>query len=295
MSRNGGWQEPNGPSATLASTHEDDNASRHAPALSGIPSASKGPGSYDVRAGAQSYSQIVGTVGGFAVTAVVLVFTIAPSKLAAHPSEFSMATGFLALGLVGCLLAAFSLAAIGAEREPTANLPAAVMYVGGATVIALTAILAAFEALASVLLPGSTELFALIVGGGALAGVAFNSFSVADAFYSGPDDPAWLATQWIDSRIKGDRVSLELTGVSAVAVAVAVGLHLAGVRISLSQHSANVLVIVGIVLAIAGPLSSLLRTRHPIAGHSKGLTAWEAWLIQAVTCGYLAFMIICLP
>ena len=106
---------------------------------------------YDVRKGSAAYASILGNMGAFVVTAVVLVFTIASShEPKGSRGSIGFAAALLVLALFSCLLGAFTFAAISAERKLTANLPAAALHAGVATAVGVVAVLAAFEVLASI-------------------------------------------------------------------------------------------------------------------------------------------------
>lgn len=111
---------------------------------------------YDLRRGASAYAPIIGAISGFVVPAVVLIFEIASSSdSTAHSAALGRSSALLVLGLIACLLSAFALAAIGAEGRLTANLTAATLYAGAATVIGVVAIIAAFEVLSEAFLPAT--------------------------------------------------------------------------------------------------------------------------------------------
>lgn len=107
-------------------------------------------GYYDSRAGASAYAPLVGTFGALAVTAIVVLFS---TSKALSPTQLALATGLLAVGVFGSLAGSFGLAAIGAEQDPTANLPPAIMYVAVPVTTSVVSILGAFEVLAKVYIP----------------------------------------------------------------------------------------------------------------------------------------------
>src|SRR5690349_10405886 len=79
---------------------------------------------YDVVAAAASYSNITGLVSGFALTAVILAFTIAATAdlTSVQRIDLGFATTLFALGFVGCLLCAFSFASLSGEVSSVATL-----------------------------------------------------------------------------------------------------------------------------------------------------------------------------
>src|SRR5882757_6325916 len=149
-------------------------------------------GRYDIRKGAAAYAPIVGAFGALAIPTVTVLFTA--SKPPHADKLVVLACGLLVIATIGSLAGSIGLAAIGAERDQTANLPAAVMYTAVPVVISLLAVLASFEVLAAVYLPHEKELFAVTTGVGGLLGTFFTSFAVGDSWQSGPSDPVLKAT-----------------------------------------------------------------------------------------------------
>jgi hypothetical protein len=247
-------------------------------------------GAYDLRKGAAAHSSIVGSVGGFVVTAVVLVFTIAHDDAQATPARMALVAGLLVLALIGCLLGAFSLAAISGETTLTPNLPAAGMYVGTGIVISIVAILAAFEGLAAIYLPQSKILFAGISAAGAIAGLILNGLGVVDAWANHPG-----AVEWIRSRSHANTWGVRLGLIAAVPVALAFALYAADVRIEWSTAATNYLVGVGILAVTGASLLGTVRTVHADDGRSRGIRREEAIGIQLVASVYLAILLVSLP
>ncbi|MBY8878397.1 hypothetical protein [Actinacidiphila acidipaludis] len=160
-------------------------------------------GRYDIRKGAASYAPIVGAFGALAIPTVTVLFT---SNKPPHTEKLVLlACGLLVVATIGGLTGSVGLAAIGAERDHTANIPPAVMYTSVPVVISILSVLASFEVLAAMYLPDEKGLFAVTTGVGGLAATYFVSFAVADSWQSGPADPAlkatWQATQWITSNL----------------------------------------------------------------------------------------------
>jgi len=250
---------------------------------------------YDVRAGAAAYAPIVGAIGGFVVPAVVLVFDIASRHHVAHGGRtealLGAATAFLVLGLISCLLGAFALAAIGAERSTTPSLIAAVLHAGAGTAVGVVAILAAFEALAALFF-GDAELpFAAITVGAAVAGVVLVALVLGDAWSTPvPGEDYWLTTRrqcnhWaIIFSVAG---CVPVLG-SAVAHFSRVGLHAEGAVLS-------VLVVSGICIAMAAGLGSMFRTVRGDDGHERPLERREVIVTVAVLAAYLSALILTMP
>ena len=110
-------------------------------------------GWYDIRRGAAGYAPIVGAFGALSVPAIVFLFTILssepPRMFTKQVPVIALAGGLLIVVVIGSLAGAIGLAAIGAERDATANLVPATMFLAVAVSISLIAVLAAFEALAT--------------------------------------------------------------------------------------------------------------------------------------------------
>lgn len=264
-------------------------------------------GRYDLRNGASVYASIVGGFSAIAVTAVVLVFTLKPPDKQAVET-LGYCTGLLALAMFGSLLGAFGIAAISAEDDPTANLVPAVSFIAVPVVIAVTSTIAAFEALASIYTPGSADLFVGITGAGALFGIVFNSFTIADSSTSHPtiingraitdaELQAWFSRQWIKSREEAYKKTDLILAVCALPIVVVTVLRLSGAwSVSLGVVSANWLTGALIVVCMVGAYMGLNRTKHPRTGNDqKALKAWEAWSANAALAIVGCVLVVTLP
>jgi hypothetical protein len=102
-------------------------------------------------------------VSGFALTAVILVFTIAATAdlTSVQRIDLGFATTLFALGFVGCLLCAFSFASLSGEVSSVATLTDS-MLVGSGLLVCIVAVLGGFEALAAAFLPDSSVVFLVI-------------------------------------------------------------------------------------------------------------------------------------
>jgi len=90
-----------------------------------IPLPKPNRGAFDIRKGAAGYASILGSVSGFTVPTVILVFTVAHDQTTRYPADFTLLVGLLVLSLFGCLASAFAFSAIAGEEYLTPNLPAA--------------------------------------------------------------------------------------------------------------------------------------------------------------------------
>jgi len=191
-----------------------------------IPSTSEAEGHYDVRRGAAAYAPIVGAFGALAVPTVTVLFTSTPPGKALL---VTMATGLLVVATIASLTGSIGLAAIGAERDETANLPPAVMCIAVAVVVSIVSVLAAFEVLAAIYLPSARTLFSIITGVGGLAGAYFTSFTVGDCYRTGPRDPSvrpvWLARQWIQDQRSGYKHAQRLAILGAIPILMAMAVR----------------------------------------------------------------------
>ncbi len=213
-------------------------------------------GYYDVRAGAAGYAPIIGTIGGFVVTAVVLVFGIIASHSGhvEHVALFEHASSFLVLGLIGSLLGALAFAAIGAEQLLTADLPAASLYAGVTTAIGAEAILAAFDALATAYLPKTASLFALITAGTGIAAAVLVALVLGDAWVCSPPN------HWLGTPEKAYRQG-SVASILVVSPILAAGaMYLFAPEVLQTSGSLHVVIGAGIILAVFFGLASMFRT-----------------------------------
>ncbi len=246
------------------------------------------PYGYDVRRGATAYAPIIGSFGGFVVTAVVLVFGIVASH-GQHPVLFGRATSLLVLGLIACMLSAFALGAIGAERELTADLPAASLYAGAATAIGVVAILAAFEVLATIYLRETKPLFALITAGAAIAAAVLVVLVLGDAWISTP------TKHWLGTQRKSYFWASLVSGLVAAVLLAGTLLYFSGVHIAIGSTGTRWFVGIGIALAILGGLGSMFRTMHAEDGEHKPIAKSEACIVLGSLVGYLMALILLMP
>lgn len=249
-------------------------------------------GHYDIRKGAAAYAPIIGAFGALAVPAITVLFTTSKSG---NETLITLAAGLLVVAMLGSLASSIALAAVGAEQDETANLPAAVMFVAVGVVISMIAVLAAFEVLAAIYLPASKTLFAVMTGAGGLIGVYFTSFAVGDCWRAGPSDPAvkkvWQGTQWIKSPQQGYREAMRLAGISSLPAAAGIILRLFEVKFTPTPANVNALVGIGLAVAITGTLWGTQRTAHALDGNQKGLRRYEAY-ITSVTAGLFTLTVL---
>jgi hypothetical protein len=261
-------------------------------------------GWYDIRLGAAGYAPIVGAFGALSVPAIVLLFTVIPTEpsklLTQQAPVVTLAGGLLIVVVIASLTGAIGLAAVGAERDATANLVPAAMFLGVAVSVSLIAVLAAFAAIATLYLPdaGSTDVvFAVIVGVGGIAGAFFVALSVADSWQTGPatGKARWLKSQWLQSYSHAywwTKVSISVSVIPALA---GIAVRLAGItkKIELTTTEANYLVILTLAVSMIAVGMGAMRTRH--TEPQKGLRKWEALSTPFVISCYALIVMIFLP
>ncbi|MGO9976033.1 MAG: hypothetical protein ACLP01_25165 [Solirubrobacteraceae bacterium] len=252
------------------------------------------PYGYDVLRGAAAYAPILGGMGGFVVAAVVLVFTFAPEHaLSNQHALLGRATGLLVLALVSCLLGAFALAAIGAERTLTANLPAAVLYAGATAAIGVVALMVAFEVLAAIFLPGSKSLFAMLVVGAEVSAGVLVALVLGDAWIPYEEHPELgAAKRWLGSEKKATLWATGYCVAAVVLLGVATAMYFC--KVWQPHTSTEVLIAVGIALSVISGIASVFRTWHLHELHS-GVTWPEALIVLGGLVGYLFLLTVSMP
>ncbi|MEO6501752.1 MAG: hypothetical protein ABIQ09_07550 [Jatrophihabitantaceae bacterium] len=255
-------------------------------------------GLYDARVGATVYSPIVGAFGALAVTAIAVVFTAsdnAPSALVAF------ATGLLAAGVFGSLVGSFGLAAIGAERHPTANIAPAIMFVAVPVALSIIAILGAFEVLAKIYVPESTRLFVLVTGAGGIYAVILTATVIGDATGLHPSTltasefDVWRGRQWLQNRAMSYTAANKVIAVTIVPPILGMMLRLFDIKFSITHTGVTWIVGTAIALSLLGAVMGADRTKHPLLGNDQvSMRKWEAWVTTAAislwTLGLLLFL-----
>lgn len=258
-------------------------------------------GMYDARQGATAYAPIVGAFGALAVTAIVVVFTVSSSKQAPEPMV-ALCTGLLVIGVFGSLLGSFGLAALGAEKDPTANVAPAIMFVAIPVVLSIVAIFGAFEVLAAIYIPESKTLFAVVTGLAGLFGIVFNAFSVGDSQALHPTDmspqdfDSWIGRQWIKDRAMAYKMTNRVLLLTTPPAVIGVLLRIFGAKETLTQDGVNWVVGIGVVLSLLGTYLSVNRTRHPTTGNEQiGVKRWEPFVSNAAISLYTLALMVVLP
>jgi len=270
---------------------------RQAVSSCGLPQSANAEGRYDIRRGAAGYAPIIGALGALAVPAIVVLFPVH-----GHVSAplVTLAAGFLIVAMIASITGSIGLAGIGAEQDSTANLVPAAMYLAVAVSVSLVAMLAAFEVLAAIYLPGSKKLFAVIAGAAGLGGTFFTALGISDSWHTGPADPgekgSWQKTQWFKSPEQADRKTVEGVVMSAVPAVSGIGLRIADVHYTpLTASVATWLVLGAFALAIGAVGRGMFRTRHPLNGIQQGLRRREAYGTTMVIGLYTLVIMFFLP
>jgi hypothetical protein len=113
--------------------------------------------SYSVVHAASSFSNVTGLVAGFALAAVVLVFTIAATSHGKHQVILGFAAALFALAYVNSLIIAYSFGALSGRPNSAAAMTHA-MLLGSGLSVSFVAILGGFVALSAGFLPHSSDL-----------------------------------------------------------------------------------------------------------------------------------------
>jgi hypothetical protein len=253
------------------------------------------PFGYDLRLGAAGYAPIVGAIAGFVVTGLVLLFDLASRHAASQTPRtealLGRASALLVLGLIACLLAAFALAAIGAETRLTPNLTAAILYVGMCTAIGIVAIIAAFEVLATIYLPETHDLFAWATGGVAVAGSVLVAFVLGDAWRT----PCLPKDHWLFGSDNSARWALRTAGAGVAVVGCAITLYFSDVRIAAGNNGLHLIVGTGIMLALLSGVAGIIRAMHRDDGAGREIKKPEAVAVIGVMNLYLAVFLLLMP
>jgi hypothetical protein len=256
-------------------------------------------GHYDVRSGAVGYAPIVGTLGALAVPAVIVLFTARPVAVSDN-ILVTLAAGFLVVSMIGSIIGAISLAAIGGETEATPNLPPAIMFAAVPVVIALVNFVAAFEVLAALYLPQAKVLLAVITAAVGALGVFFTALALGDSWSAVPppgrERKEWKKRkQWITKQKEADKAAIQVVLIGVVPALTGLLTRLARLEVAPSNLITNCIVGAGLVLSVLGTIASALRTAHPIRGYSDGVYRWEAYATTLTTSAYTLAVLIFLP
>ncbi|KUO16421.1 hypothetical protein [Streptomyces dysideae] len=233
-----------------------------------------------------------------AVPAVIVVFT-SPPEDPSGGQAIAFAAGLLVVAMIGSIIAAIALAAIGAESELTPNLTPGIMYAAVAVVIALVDIVAAFEILAFLALPHARLLLLLITGAAGFLGVFFTALALGDSLAThpthSPDYQDWKKTEWITSQGHADRAALRVTAIGVLPVIAGTVCRVRGLRLPDGTAAANTIILTGLALTVTATVASALRTGHPGTVPSRGPRPWEAHATTLITSTYTAFVLLLLP
>ena len=256
-------------------------------------------GEYDVRKGASSYSGIAASIGSLAVTAIVVIFTVPRDK--SVPEQIALATGLLSIAFMGSILGAFALAAIGAEKDPTANLGTAVLFAGLPISLAVVSTFGAFEVLASIYTPASSALFTTMTGAIGAFAVMFASASIPDSMGLHPttltpeEFDKWRERQWLQDRPHALRAMYLVMAVCGIPIILTTAISvLFDLSPSLANFVVGVIVLLGAAFVLFGTVMSFVT--HPTKGNDqKALRAWGAWTPNVLIAGFACLLLLTLP
>jgi hypothetical protein len=254
-------------------------------------------GYYDIRRGAAGYAPTIGAFGALSVPAVVVLFTTRPAG--SDETLVALAAGLLVVSMIGSLIAAIGMAAIGSETEHAANLPPAIMFVAGTVVTSLVDILAAFEVLAAIYLREARFILTVITAFAGILGVFFTTLALADSWFTGPSDGKrrrkWLKKQWLRSQKQAQKATRDVTLVALAPVVAGLALRLSRVAVPPTMVSVDVVIGAGLLLCVAGVVAGSLRTMHPRKAYSPAVRRGEAYGITLTVSCYTLLVLLFLP
>ncbi|HET7418127.1 MAG TPA: hypothetical protein VFJ61_10935 [Solirubrobacterales bacterium] len=236
---------------------------------------------YDVVKAASAYSNATGLVSGFALAAVVLVFTIAATVSDlddAQRVDLGFATSLFALGFVGCLLGAYAFASLGGEENSPATMTYS-MLVGSAVSIAVIAVLGGFEALAEAFLAESAVVFEIFTAMGAAIVplfVWFPQWDIVQRFgpprYDGPPR----------STAEAERLIRRLGALGLLAAAIGTALHFTALFGDPERWEYLVLTFGGLLYVGAMVATALKVSMHEGRGRATTRETWVLAIIQSL-------------
>jgi|GEM_PF-6618741 len=237
---------------------------------------------YDVVKAASAYSNATGLVSGFALAAVVLVFTIAATVSDldhGQKVDLGFATSLFALGFVGCLLCAYSFASLAGEKNSPATMTYS-MLVGSAVFISVIAVLGGFEALAQAFLPESAAVFEVFTAVGAMIAPLFVWF------------PQWdIVQRFGPPRYKGppcstgeaQRLIARLWALGVVTAAFGTALHFSALFGDPRRWEYLILTFGGLLYAGVVVAMALIVSAHEGRARATIAETWTMALLQSLT------------
>lgn len=130
-----------------------------------------GPSKYDVVTAAVSFSNVTGLVAGFALSSVVLAYSVVAtaSLKTGQRIDVSFAGALFVLSFVSCIMCAYSFGALSGRENSRASMTTATLL-GSTLPVTFVAVIGGFRALARAFLPSSAEMllclayFVVVVG-----------------------------------------------------------------------------------------------------------------------------------
>jgi hypothetical protein len=254
---------------------------------------------YDVRYGATGYAPIIATFGALAIPGIIVLFTERPKSEPSMAPLFTLAAGLLIVAMMGGLTGSIGMAAIGAERESTPNLPPAITYVALPASLSIVSMLAAFEVLAAIYLPHSKTLFAIITGMVGVGAVFFTALAIGDSWHTAPVDPSvreeWLKSEWLKTQAHTYKATNLVTITALIPVIAATILRAFSVDITPTSGFINWIIGVGLAIVTAGTAVGMLRTVHALDKVDRGFHKAEAFGVPLVLAFYICALLVFLP
>ena len=254
-------------------------------------------GGYDVRVGAGGFAPIIGTFGALSIPAIFLLFGNSLASTLSAPL-ITMAIGSLIISILGTMFGAIGLAAIAAEREPTANLAAGAMSLSVATTIGFVGLFSGIEIIAKHFIPESDWLFLLLVAMAGIVGSLLTAAAITDSVGLGPaaESRFWKRPKWVVSYDSGRR---QFTIAATIPAAIVVGAfalrRLTGLTIALSVNGVSWIIAGSAALVLMALVYAVIRTIHHDGGMQTGLRPVEAYVMTVLAGTYTAFMMFALP
>lgn len=255
-----------------------------------------GPGWYDVRRGASGYAPIIGTFGALSIPTIFLLFNTEVVREASQ-AHIIFAVGCLILSFLGTVFGSIGLAAIGAERVPTANLSASLMALSVSITVGFAGLFAGIDTVGVLFVPSAAWLFGLLLAMTGAVGAFLTSAAIADSVATGPkaESNALVRPRWITTRSAGMFHTMLSAGVACIPIAFAAIARLLGVQVDLSLEGTSVLIAVSAGFVFASLIYSTLRAAHREDGRQSALRPVEAYIMTFLSGTYPAMLLLMVP
>jgi hypothetical protein len=202
--------------------------------------------------------------------------------------------------MLGSLVGALGLAAVGAERKLTVSLSPAIMFIGVPVALSMGSILGAFDTLATLYALPAQQLFVYLVAFGGVFAVFFLASALVDSVEADHSNGEVVPStedeaRWLKNTQTAVRQMWTLLVLASVVLAIALTLRLTGtVTIGLSTTVVYSIALSAGIASIAATIRGQLRTVHG-PGDLRSVTRTEAITVIAVVALYFAFLILVVP